>query len=41
MGLARLKTAALPLIMSLRADQKEEVRQLAHTMGLSKVAAMF
>ena len=38
---ARLKTAALPLIMSLRADQKEEVRQLAHTMGLSKVAAMF
>ncbi len=38
---ARLKSAALPLIMSLRADQKEEVRQLAHTMGLAKVAAMF
>jgi hypothetical protein len=37
----QLKAAAFPLIMSLREDQKREVRQLAHTMGLSKVAAMF
>jgi hypothetical protein len=37
----QLKSAAFPLIMSLREDQKREVRQLAHTMGLSKVAAMF
>jgi hypothetical protein len=38
---ARLKSAAIPLIMSMRADQKEQVRQLAHTMGLSQVASMF
>jgi hypothetical protein len=38
---ARLKSAAFPLIMSMREDQKREVRQLAHTMGLSNVAAMF
>ncbi|MCC6889383.1 MAG: hypothetical protein IT536_12690 [Hyphomicrobiales bacterium] len=38
---ARLKSAAFPLIMSMRSDQKEEVRQLAHTMGLKQVAAMF
>jgi hypothetical protein len=38
---ARLKSAAFPLIMSMRSDQKEEVRQLAHTMGLKQVASMF
>lgn len=38
---ARLKSAAFPLIMSMREDQKEEVRQLAHTMGLKQVATMF
>jgi len=38
---ARLKAAAFPLIMSMREDQKQEVRQLAHTMGLKQVAAMF
>jgi hypothetical protein len=38
---ARLKSAAFPLIMSMREDQKREVRQLAHTMGLSQVASMF
>jgi hypothetical protein len=38
---ARLKSAAVPLIMSMREDQKQEVRQLAHTMGLKQVAAMF
>lgn len=37
----RLKSAAFPLIMSMREDQKREVRQLAHTMGLSQVAAAF
>jgi hypothetical protein len=38
---ARLKSAAFPLIMSMREDQKQEVRQLAHTMGLRQVASMF
>lgn len=38
---SRLKSAAFPLIMSMREDQKQEVRQLAHTMGLSQVASMF
>jgi hypothetical protein len=38
---AKLKSAAFPLIMSLREDQKREVRQLAHTMGLRQVASMF
>ena len=38
---ARLKSAAIPLIMSMREDQKQQVRQLAHTMGLSQVATMF
>ena len=38
---ARLKSAAFPLIMSMREEQKREVRQLAHTMGLKQVASMF
>jgi hypothetical protein len=38
---AQLKSAAFPLIMSMREDQKREVRQLAHTMGLSQVASAF
>ncbi|MGH6769975.1 MAG: hypothetical protein ACRECO_13245 [Xanthobacteraceae bacterium] len=37
----QLKSAAFPLIMSFNEAQKNEVRQLAHTMGLRKVAAMF
>jgi hypothetical protein len=37
----RLKVAAMPLIMSLREDQKHEVRMLAHVMGLEKIAAQF
>lgn len=37
----RLKSAAFPLIMSMREDQKQEVRLLAHTMGLKQVASMF
>jgi hypothetical protein len=37
----RLKSVALPLIMSLSEDQKHEVRSLAHVMGLDGVAASF
>jgi hypothetical protein len=37
----RVKYAAMPLIMSLREDQKREVRMLAHVMGLEKIAAQF
>ena len=37
----RVKSAAMPLIMSLREDQKREVRMLAHVMGLEKIAAQF
>ena len=39
--LQRLKSVALPLIMSLSADQKREVKSLAHVMGLDGVAASF
>jgi hypothetical protein len=38
---AKLKSAAIPLIMSMREEQKQEVRELAHTMGLKQVATMF
>lgn len=37
----QLKSAAVPLIMRLREDQKREVRELAHLMGLGSVAAQF
>ena len=37
----RVKAAAVPLIMTLREDQKREVRMLAHVMGLEKIAAQF
>jgi hypothetical protein len=36
---AQLKSAAIPLIMSMREDQKREVRSLARLMGLEAVAA--
>ncbi len=36
-----LKSAAVPLIMSFNAEQKEEVRSLAHVMGLDQFAAQF
>jgi hypothetical protein len=36
----RLKSAAMPLLMQMRDDQKREVRQLAHVIGLADVAAM-
>jgi hypothetical protein len=35
----RLKSAAMPLIMSMREDQKREVRALARLMGLEAVAS--
>ena len=37
----QLKSAAIPLIMSLSDAQKDEVRQLARLMGLEQVAASF
>lgn len=36
-----LKSAAIPLIMSFSDEQKNEVRSLAHVMGLDKLAAEF
>jgi hypothetical protein len=36
----RLKSAAMPLLMQMREDQKREVRQLAQVIGLADVAAM-
>jgi hypothetical protein len=37
----QLKSAAIPLIMRMREDQKREVRQLARVMGLEQLAAAF
>jgi hypothetical protein len=37
----RLKSAAIPLIFTMREEQKHEVRMLAHLMGLESVAASF
>ncbi len=34
-----LKSAAVPLIMSFSEEQKDEVRSLAHVMGLDKLAS--
>jgi hypothetical protein len=36
-----LKSAAVPLIMSFNDEQKDEVRNLAHVMGLDQLAAQF
>ena len=36
-----LKSAAVPLIMSFNSEQKEEVRNLAHVMGLDQLASEF
>jgi hypothetical protein len=36
-----LKSAAVPLIMSFNADQKEEVRSIVHVMGLDQLASQF
>jgi len=39
--LKRLKTAAMPLITTLREDQKEEIRTLTKLMGLEQLASQF
>jgi hypothetical protein len=36
-----LKSAAVPLIMSFNDDQKNQVRSLAHVMGLDRLASEF
>ena len=36
-----LKSAAIPLIMSFSDEQKNEVRSLAHVMGLDRLASEF
>jgi hypothetical protein len=36
-----LKSAAIPLIMSFSEEQKDEVRSLAHVMGLDRLATEF
>ena len=36
-----LKSAAIPLIMSFNSEQKDEVRSLAHIMGLDQLATQF
>jgi hypothetical protein len=37
----QLKSAAFPLIMSMNDDQKQQVRNIAHVMGLEQVASSF
>ncbi len=36
-----LKSAAIPLLMSFSSEQKDEVRNLAHVMGLDQLASEF
>ena len=36
-----LKSAAVPLIMSFSGEQKDEVRDLVHAMGLDQLASQF
>ena len=36
-----LKSVAVPLIMSFSSEQKEEVRSVAHVMGLDQLASQF
>ena len=36
-----LKSAAIPLIMSFNSEQRDEVRNLAHVMGLDQLASQF
>jgi hypothetical protein len=36
-----LKSAAVPLLMSFSSEQKEEVRNIAHVMGLDQLADQF
>jgi hypothetical protein len=36
-----LKSAAIPLLMSFSSEQKDELRSLAHVMGLDRLASQF
>jgi hypothetical protein len=36
-----LKSAAIPLLMSFNSEQKDEVRNIAHVMGLDQLASQF
>jgi hypothetical protein len=36
-----LKSAAIPLLMSFSSEQKDEVRNIAHVMGLDQLASQF
>ena len=36
-----LKSAAIPLLMSFNAEQKDQVRSLAHVMGLDQLTSQF
>jgi hypothetical protein len=36
-----LKSAAIPLLMSFSSEQKDEVRSMAHVMGLDQLASQF
>jgi hypothetical protein len=36
-----LKSAAIPLLMSFNSEQKDEVRNVAHVMGLDQLASQF
>jgi hypothetical protein len=36
-----LKSAAIPLLMSFNSEQKDEVRNMAHVMGLDQLANQF
>jgi hypothetical protein len=36
-----LKSAAIPLLMSFNTEQKDEVRNIAHVMGLDQLASQF
>jgi len=36
-----LKSAAIPLLMSFSSEQKDEIRNLAHVMGLDQLASQF
>ena len=38
---ARLKTAAIPLVLSFDSEQKRELRTLAHLIGLGNMVAQF
>lgn len=40
-SVAGLKSAAVPLIMSFDDEQKQEVRNLVHVMGLDQLATQF